>query len=97
MRLFCTLLLAALLCACSDPITRANYEHLDNGMPQEQVIALLGEPDQTKTMGIGELTGTTAIWVGRTQRITVVFANHKVLLKTIAPTGEKAPSGAARE
>lgn len=74
-----------LLSACGQPINRASFEQIENDMSRAEVLALLGEPDQSRTMGLGEISGTTAVWQGDETKISVVFANDRVVLKTLVP------------
>ena len=72
------------LAACSDPISRENYAKIETGMSQDQVLAVLGEPDDFNSVELGELSGGTARWQGKTQSISVTFTNDKVAFKRIA-------------
>lgn len=74
------------LAACSDPISRENYEKIETGMSQDQVFEILGEPDDFNSVELGELSGGTARWQGKTQTISVTFTNEKVAFKRIAET-----------
>lgn len=82
----CARLLAAaamlLLAACGSRVTSANFERIETGMSRDAVIALLGEPDELSSVGLGEFTGATAAWDDGGRRISVVFANGKVTLKS---------------
>lgn len=84
-RIGAILLLAAplvLLSACENTVTRSNFERIETGMSRAEVIDLLGKPDEQSSVGIGEFTGGTAAWDGGGRRISVVFANGNVTLKS---------------
>lgn len=80
--------LALLLTACGDTVTRENYEKIETGMSQDEVIALLGEPQEFNSVELGELSGGTARWTGKTQSISVTFTNDKVAFKRIGESAE---------
>lgn len=69
--------------ACGGRVSREAYDRVENGMTMEQVVAILGEPTETASIGIGPLSGTTAQWVTSDLRIDVQFFNDKVRLKTL--------------
>jgi hypothetical protein len=75
------LCLGAALWACS-PINQGNFDKIQNGMTMEQVKAILGEPTESSSLGLGPLSGTAAVWKGGNGTITVQFINNKVKLKT---------------
>jgi hypothetical protein len=75
--------LSAFLLGCGSKINQENYAKLKNGMTMEEVKTILGEPTQSKTTGIGPLSGTTAVWKHRNgTTINIKFFNNKVQLKT---------------
>lgn len=82
------LITGLLLSACGDAVNRANYERIETGMSQEQVFAVLGEPDEFNSIELGELSGATARWTGRKQTINVTFTNEKVAFKRIGESSE---------
>jgi len=74
-----------LLSGCSSKINEQNYTQIQNGMTMEQVKAILGEPTESETLGIGPLSGTRAIWKDSSgTSININFLNGKVQLKTFA-------------
>lgn len=87
-----TLVLAGFLTACSSHVTRENFEKVDVGMAQDQVVKLLGEPTKTTSLTLGELSGTTAYWQHEGSQITIQFINNKVIMKnfTAEPKENKA-------
>lgn len=85
------LVLFGLLAACQDAITPTNYERIENGMTMEEVEAILGPPSESKSAGIGSLSGTVSLWKGKDgTTISVQFVNGKVVSKQFLSTGEDA-------
>ena len=75
--------LSAFLLGCGSKINQENYDKLKNGMTMEEVKAILGKPTESKTAGIGPLSGTTAVWKDSNgTTINIKFLNGKVQLKT---------------
>ena len=68
LRLFCLVLLAALLgagltgCAGSK-VNKDNFDKIKLGMTQEEVQRLLGPPTEASGLEIPVFSGTTAKWV----------------------------------
>ena len=79
------LLLVALfvfqLAACGSKITEENYAKIENGMTEEEVVAILGKPTERSSAGIGSLTTTGLVWQGENIAINVQLVNDKVQLK----------------
>ncbi|MEO1368676.1 MAG: hypothetical protein AAFX50_15995 [Acidobacteriota bacterium] len=85
MRRGAALLLAAALLAsvgCTR-LTQENFNRIDKGMAFEEVEAILGEPTESKSVGIGPLSGTAASWDDGKTRIDIKFVNEKVQLKSL--------------
>jgi hypothetical protein len=78
-----TLALAGLLflAACSK-VNQENFAEIQEGMSEEQVIALLGSPTESNSINVLGFSGTASRWVGRDAVITVSFVNGKAALKT---------------
>jgi hypothetical protein len=74
-------LLVLLLAACSK-ITQENYLKIEDGMSEEQVIAILGKPTESNSVSVLGVSGTASRWVGSEGEITVRFVNGKVALKS---------------
>lgn len=72
------------LVACGSKISQESYEKVRNDMSTEQVNGILGKPTDVSSFGIGDMSATTAQWVGKTHTITVTFANDKVKMKSYA-------------
>jgi hypothetical protein len=82
MRLRRLVLVAALAIAACSKVTQENFAKIEEGMSEEQVIALLGSPTESNSVSILGVSGTASRWVGRDAVITVRFVNGKVALKT---------------
>jgi hypothetical protein len=77
------------LAACSK-ITQENFAKIEQGMPEQQVVALLGSPTESSSVDVLGVTGTSSRWVGGDAQISVRFVNGKVALKSFDKPGAKA-------
>jgi hypothetical protein len=77
-------LAALLLAACGSKISAENFERIQNGMSQKEVVALLGEPSESSAIGIGGLSGGMATWKDGNTVISVQFVNDKVQAKQLS-------------
>lgn len=78
-----TLALALLLAAAAcSKITQENFARIRDGMSEQEVHALLGNPTESSTRSVLGLSGTSSKWVAQDAVITVQFVNGKVLLKS---------------
>jgi hypothetical protein len=75
------LLVALLLLGCSK-VTPDNFEKIQDGMTEQEVRAVLGEPTESNSVTVLGMSGTASRWVGRDTEIIVRFVNGKVALKT---------------
>ena len=75
------LALLLLMTACGSKLNEENFDRINNGMPKEDVIAILGQPTETSALQLGGLSGTSAVWEDDTTRITIQFINDKVKVK----------------
>ncbi len=75
------LLCALLLAGCGSNVSEAIFERIHAGMTAAEVRAILGEPTESTSMGVGPLVGSTATWKGKEGPITIQFVNHKVFTK----------------
>lgn len=75
---------AALLAACGSKISAENFERIQSGMAQKDVIALLGEPTETSNVSIAGLSGGMATWRDGDTVISVQFVNDKVQGKQLS-------------
>jgi hypothetical protein len=80
---------ATLLLAACSRITEDNFAKIQDGMTEQEVIALLGTPSETSSVNVLGLSGTSARWVGKDAAITVRFVNGKVAVKAFDRTGVK--------
>lgn len=81
MRQLIPLLLVLLLSGCGSKLSEENFDRIENGMSQQEVIAILGEPSETSNLQLGNLSGTSAVWEDDRTRITIQFINEKVKVK----------------
>ena len=63
-------------------LTQENFAKIEEGMSMADVVAVLGEPTDSKSAGIGPLSGTNATWEDDTAKINIKFLNDRVQLKT---------------
>ena len=72
---------ALLLSACGSKISQENFGKIQDGMPEAEVIKILGEPTESSSMGVGGLSGSSATWTHDKTTITIQFLNGKVAMK----------------
>jgi len=70
------------LVACFSPINQENFSKIQDDMTMEQVTALIGQPTESSSIGLGPLSGTNAVWKNDNITITIQFFNGKVKVKT---------------
>ena len=70
------------LLGCSR-LTQENFNRIDEGMSFDEVTTILGEPTDSKSIGIGPLSGTAATWDDGKTRIEIKFLNERVQLKSL--------------
>lgn len=82
--LACVLALALLLAlaACGTSYDQAAYDKIKINMSLKEVIAILGEPSESKGMSLGGVSGTSATWKDKHGSIDLQFVNGKVKVKT---------------
>lgn len=73
--------LSLALAACSK-VTQENYARIQDGMSEQEVIAILGKPAESTSITILGLSGTSSKWTADGAVITIQFANGKVRLKS---------------
>ncbi len=76
------LILSVALLGCGSKLTQENFDKVQNGMSMEQVKSILGEPTETKSVGVGLFSGISATWKDKKTLINIQFVNDKVALKT---------------
>lgn len=74
-------LVSVALAACSK-VNQENFAKVQEGMSEQEVMALLGTPDESNSVNILGVSGTSARWTDRHATITVRFVNGKVALKS---------------
>lgn len=80
------LLVALAIAACSK-VTQENFAKIEEGMSEQQVIALLGEPTESNSVNVLGVSGTSSRWVSGDAVINVRFVNGKVALKSFDKPG----------
>ncbi|MGR9099546.1 MAG: DUF3862 domain-containing protein [Gammaproteobacteria bacterium] len=71
-----TFALFLLLLSGCDRVNRQNYDKLEMGMPYDEVVAMLGEPANCKSV----LMAKSCVWGGESKKIDIKFADNKVVL-----------------
>ena len=79
-----TIALALLLAlaACSK-VNQENFAKVQDGMTEEQVIAILGKPTESTSVSVLGVSGTASRWVSGDTTIVVRFVGGKVALKSL--------------
>lgn len=75
---------ALFLAACGSKISAENFERIQTGMTQKEVVALLGEPTETSAVSIAGLSGGMASWRDGNTTISIQFLNDKVQAKQLS-------------
>jgi hypothetical protein len=73
---------AALLIAACSKVTQDNFAKIQDGMSEQEMIALLGSPTESNSINVLGVSGTASRWAARDAVITVSFVNGKVAVKT---------------
>lgn len=74
---------ALLLAACGSKISAENFERIQPGMSQKEVVAILGEPTETSAVSVAGLSGGMATWRDGNTTISIQFLNDKVQAKQL--------------
>ena len=69
------------LAACSK-VTQENFGKIQEGMSEQEVLAILGTPTESNSVNLLGIQGTASKWVAGEATITVRFVNGKVAVKT---------------
>ncbi|MBA3903921.1 MAG: hypothetical protein C0522_09665 [Rhodocyclaceae bacterium] len=77
-------LAALLLTACGSKVSAENFQRIQTGMTQNEVVALLGEPTETSSVNIAGVSGGMASWKDGGTVISVQFLNDKVQAKQLS-------------
>jgi len=80
---------ALILAACGSKVSTENFERIQNGMAQKEVVAILGEPTETSAITVGGLSGGMATWRDGNTAISVQFLNDKVQAKQLSREAPK--------
>lgn len=75
------LLILLLAVGCESKLDQDNFRRIENGMTEAEVFAILGEPDESSSLQLGNLSGTSAVWEDDKTRITIQFVNDAVKVK----------------
>ncbi len=67
--------------ACSNPVDQANFDKIEVGMTKNQVIAVLGRPNESASINLAGISGEAATWAKGGDSINIQFANDKVFAK----------------
>lgn len=74
------------LAACSK-VNQENFAKVQEGMSEQEVMAILGTPTESNSVNILGVSGTASRWVRGDTVITVRFVNGKLALKTFDKPG----------
>lgn len=80
-RILLTLILCVTFIACGSPINENNFNRIETGMAEMEVLNILGDPTDTSNITIGKMSSTTSIWEDENGKITIQFVNGEVQLK----------------
>ena len=89
MRVLFLACLLLVLAACSR-VTAENFAKIQDGMSEQEVLAVLGKPTESNSVTLLGISGTSSSWASDGARIEVRFVNGKVALKRFERTS---PSG----
>lgn len=81
-------LLALALAGCGGSLDRESYDAVESGMTEERVIRILGEPDRSRSIGVGDISGTHLSWDGDGFTVSVQLVDGKVVSKQWLPSSE---------
>lgn len=80
-RLLPVLGMAVLLTACGGGLSETQFAKIENGMTEEQVKALIGDPSKIDTGSAIGISGTSYHYTDGKVNATVAFLNGKVIGK----------------
>jgi hypothetical protein len=72
--------LLVVLVACSK-VNQENFAKVQEGMSEQEVMALLGSPTESNSVNVLGISGTSSRWVSGDAEITIRFVNGQVALK----------------
>jgi hypothetical protein len=82
-RLAILLIAGLFLVGCFDRLSQASFNKVQKGMTFEEVVAILGQPTDSKSVGVGPLSATSSKWSNAKIEINIKFVNNKVQLKSL--------------
>jgi hypothetical protein len=80
--------IAMLVGACSK-VTQENFLKIHDGMTEQEVIALLGQPTESNSVNLLGMSGTSSRWASGDAVISISFVNGKVAMKSFDKPGTK--------
>jgi hypothetical protein len=80
--IYAAIVAAALSLAACSKVTQENFGKVQNGMTEQEVIAILGNPTESTSRDVLGITGTSSRWVSGDAAITIRFVGGKVALKS---------------
>lgn len=80
------------LAACGSRLTQENFEKVREGMSQQEVRQILGEPADASGASLLGLSSGEAVWKDDKTTITVHFLNDKVVSKQMSQNDKKGTS-----
>lgn len=84
MRSLAAALAFTLLVAACSKVTQENYAKIQDGMTEQEVIALLGPASESGGMSVLGVSGGSSTWVDQGAVISIQFVNGKVVGKRFA-------------
>ena len=87
------LCLALLLLVGCTRLTQENFNRVEDGMTYDEVVRILGEPADSKGIGAGPLSASSATWEDDQARVNIKFLNGKVQLKAFESKVESKEGG----
>jgi hypothetical protein len=89
MKLRALVFAAVLLLAACSKVTSENFAKIQDGMSEQEVAAILGNPTESSSGSILGISGTSSTWAGGDATITIRFVNGKVALRNFDKPGKK--------
>jgi len=80
---------ALLLVAACSKVTQENFARIQDGMSEQEVTAILGNPAESSSSSILGVSGTSSKWTGGDAVILVRFVNGKVAMRSFDKPGQK--------
>lgn len=80
--------LVLLVAACSK-VTPENFAKIQDGMAEQEVLAILGSPTESSSTSVLGISGTTSRWVSGDAEIMIRFLGGKVAVKRFDKTAAR--------